>query len=79
MTTVTIPKELKGNDLIAIPRKEYKEFSNWRKYTKPFKTFIPTAAERKAFARGRENFAKGNYVTLEELDNELDRNSRRKR
>jgi len=75
MTTVTIPKELaKNKDLIAVPRNTYEEFLVWLKQVKSAKTFKPTKAELKALARGRKNFAKGNYITLEELENELDRN-----
>lgn len=77
MTTVTIPKELSGNrDLIAVPRGTYEEFLSWLKKVKSIKTFKPTKKDLIALERGRKNFAKGNYVTLEQLENELDGNSR---
>ena len=62
---VTIPKELaqKGG-LVIIPRSEYKEFLHWKKL---IKTFKPTAAEKKALREARKDFAKGNYIALEEL------------
>ncbi|KKT57450.1 MAG: hypothetical protein UW81_C0006G0020 [Candidatus Giovannonibacteria bacterium GW2011_GWC2_44_9] len=76
MATITIPKELAQNkDLIAVPRNTYGEFLTWLKKIKSARTFKPTKAELKALARGRKNFANGNYVTLNQLDNELDRNS----
>ncbi len=75
MTTITIPKELaERKDLVAVPRNTYEEFLVWLKQVKSVKTFKPTKTELRALARGRKNFAKGNYITLEELENELDRN-----
>ena len=68
MTTVTIPKEMIENkDLVAVPRRAYKEFLAWQKKIKSVKTFTPSAAEKRAFALGRKNFAKGNYLTIDEL------------
>ncbi len=75
MPTITIPKELTNSkDLIAVPRNAYGEFLAWLKKVKSIKTFNPTKSELRALARGRKNFAKGNFVTLEELENELDSN-----
>lgn len=78
MTIITIPKELAGNDnLVAIPKNAYKEFLDWLKHSTPVRTYNPTKSDIKALERGRKNFAKGNYVTLEALENELDRIHRR--
>lgn len=75
MATVTILKELaERKDLVAVPRSTYEEFLVWLKQVKSAKTFKPTKAELRALARGRKNFAKGNYITLKELENELDSN-----
>ena len=71
MTTITIPKELKGDDLIAVPRQEYEEFSNWRKFMKSFKIYIPTAAEKRMIKRAREDYKKGIYLTIGELKHKL--------
>ncbi|MFY9492961.1 MAG: hypothetical protein WAP55_00530 [Minisyncoccia bacterium] len=60
----------KNKDFVTIPRETYEEFLIWEK-TKSVKTFTPTAAEKRALARGRRNFAKGNYVTLKQLKHEL--------
>lgn len=78
MTTITIPKELsRDNDLVAIPKNAYKEFLDWLKNSTPVRTYKPTKNDIKALEKGRKNFAKGNYVTLEVLENELDRIHRR--
>lgn len=77
MITITIPKELRKGDLVIVPRKVYEELVDFKKKMAP--TFKPTKAELRALERGRKNFTKGNYITLEELENELDRNHRRKR
>ena len=48
MATITIPKNLiKNDDLVIIPRKEYEEFYQWKETAKSFKTFTPTAAQKK--------------------------------
>lgn len=75
MNTIIIPKNLfKEKNLIAVPRKAYEEFLTWQKKIKFVKTYKPAKSELKALERGRKNFAKGNYVTLKELENELDGN-----
>lgn len=62
---ITIPKELaKKGGLVVIPRPEYEEFLNWKKSVK---IFSPTATEKRALREARKDFAKGNYITLEEL------------
>lgn len=72
MATVTIPKELtQKGELIIIPRKEYEKFSNWQKLIKSFKTFIPTTTEKKMIKRAREDYKKGNYLTIGELKHKL--------
>jgi len=72
MTTIIIPQKLKENDLVAVSRKEYEEFSDWRKFVKSFKTYIPTTAEKKMIKRAREDYKKGNYLTIGELKHKLD-------
>lgn len=68
MTTITIPKKItKGTDLVVIPRKEYEKLLSSKKVVE----FVPTAAEKRAIARGRKNFKKGNYLTIDELKDEL--------
>lgn len=70
MTLVTIPKKLaRKGDLAIVPRREYEEFLEFKKA----REFTPTAAERKALARARRDFRKGNFLTLEQLDRFLAR------
>ncbi|OGR85513.1 MAG: hypothetical protein A2901_06555 [Elusimicrobia bacterium RIFCSPLOWO2_01_FULL_54_10] len=70
MTLITIPKELaQKGDLALVPRKEYEEFLKFKK----IREFTPTIAERKALAKARRDFQKGNFLTLEQLDRFLAR------
>lgn len=72
MATITIPKNLiKNDDLIIIPRKEYEEFYQWKEAARTFKTFTPTAAQKKDLARARKNRAQGNFLTINELKHKL--------
>lgn len=72
MSTITIPKNLiKNDDVVVIPRKEYEEFYQWKEMVKSFKTFTPSAAQRKDLARARKEYAAGKYITLSQLENEL--------
>ena len=78
MTTITIPnKNTKANELVAIPREEYEEFSRWRK-GEAIREFTPTAAQKKDLRDARKENAKGEYVTLEQLDHELGIASKKK-
>ncbi|MBI4135945.1 MAG: hypothetical protein HY481_00105 [Candidatus Vogelbacteria bacterium] len=77
MTTITIPKILSGRQkhkLVAVPSEDYKEFLTWQKeqkHLRQFKTFTPTAAEKKELARARKNFAQGKYIKWSDLKHEL--------
>lgn len=77
MTTITISKTSFGQQkqkLVVVPAEDYKEFLTWqkeRKHLRQFKTFTPTAAEKKELARARRDYEKGNYVTFDELKREL--------
>lgn len=72
MTSLTIPKELaKKGELVIIPRKEYEEFSSWRKFMGSFKTFTPTSAEKRALKKARGDYKKGKYLTIDELKHKL--------
>jgi len=70
MSIITIPKQLTGKDeLVVIPKREYRELLIWK--NRIFKEVKPTRAELKAIERGRNEIAKGNFVTLGELKKEL--------
>lgn len=77
MTTITIPKILfsqQKQKLIAVPTSAYKEFLTWQKeqgQPRQFKTFVPTAAEKRDLARAGKNFAQGKYIKWSDLKHEL--------
>lgn len=74
MPTISIPKTFsRVTDLVAVPRATYAEFIAWQKRVKSRKAFTPTIGERRALVRGRKNFRRGRFVTLEALEHELDR------
>ena len=66
---ITIPKELaKKGDLVIIPRKEYEGLVLRQKIVPVVKM---TSAEKRDLKEARKEFARGEYVTLEQLENEL--------
>ncbi len=73
MTTVVIPQNIgKTKELVAVPRNVYEEFLEWHKSKKSIRATKPSAIEKKAITRGRKAFEKGDYITLEQLEKELD-------
>ncbi|MEK9173586.1 MAG: hypothetical protein AAB594_03390 [Patescibacteria group bacterium] len=76
MTTITIPKEAVKDDLVIIPKKKYEELLRSEMIVKSFKTYTPTAAEKRTIAKARKEFARGEYLTLNELRNSLGIKSR---
>jgi len=69
MTTLTIPKSLtKKGDLVVISRREYEVLLKRRWMTPAVQL---TASEKKALDRAREEMARGESVTLRELEYEL--------
>lgn len=69
MTTITIPKKLiKNDDLVIIPKREYDNLLSRQR-------IIPVAklnsTEKKSLERARREMARGEYVTLKELEHEL--------
>lgn len=71
MTTITIPQKVsqKNIDLVAIPRKEYEQLLRLRFERIPEIELTPT--QKKRLAQARANMAKGNYLTLDELEHKL--------
>lgn len=68
MVTITIPKNLmKSVDFVVLPRREYEEFSQWKEVAKLFKTFTPTAAEKRDLKRAREDYKQGKCMTIDEF------------
>ena len=77
MTTITIPKtsfDQRKQKLVAVPSEDYKEFLTWQKernQPRQFKTFTPTAAEKRDLTRAGKNFAQGKYIKWSDLKHEL--------
>ena len=70
MTIVTIPKTLaRKGDLVVLPRGEYELLIQRQPRAVPLVRL--TAAEKRAIAQSEKEFARGEYVTLEELEHEL--------
>ena len=70
---ITIPREMvRKGELVLIPRKEYEEFSNWRKSIKFFKTFKPTPAQKRELKKARQDFQQKKFITLNELKQKLE-------
>ncbi len=73
MATITIPRKItKGEELIIVPRKEYEEFYQWKEVAKLFKTFTPTAAQKRDLKKAREDYKQKKYLTLDELKRRLE-------
>ncbi|MDO8600909.1 MAG: hypothetical protein Q7R73_04910 [bacterium] len=76
MGTITIPRKIiKGEDLVAISRKEYEEYLLLRKVIPVVKM---TFAEKQEWGRAKKDYARGEYVTIKELQRELDSSHTRK-
>lgn len=76
MPIITLPKKVKkGEELVAIPRKEYEEFLRLRKYIPTVKL---TPAQKRDLAQARREYQRGEYFTLSQLGRELGRKSTRK-
>ena len=69
MNTVSIPKSLmKMGDLVLIPKSEYRALLKRQKVIPVVKL---TPSEKKAIKAARKEIARGEYITLEELEREL--------
>ena len=68
MGTITIPRKItKGEELVVIPRKDYEKLLELKRIPE----FQPTAAQKKALKRARENRKRGNFLILNELKQKL--------
>lgn len=69
MHPVTIPKQLAAkDDLVIIPRKEYDTLLICAGF---HKTFIPTAAEKRALTRAERNLREKKTLSYHELRRSL--------
>lgn len=70
MNIITIPKKLaQKGDLVLVSRKEYETLV--RRQPKYIPVVELTASEKRAIARSEKELARGEYVTLEDLEHEL--------
>ena len=67
---------MQRSDTVVISRKEYERLLKRQKVVPVFKL---TLSERRALERGRKEFAEGKYITLEELERELESPHRKQR
>lgn len=70
MNVITIPKKLaKNDDLVVIPRKDYE--SLMRRQPKVIPVVKLTPSEKRAIIESEKELARGEYITLNELECEL--------
>ena len=68
MNTIIAPKKLANKeDLVVIPRREYQELLELKK----FKEFKPTSMQKRAFIRAENNLRKGKTLSYNELVKKL--------
>ncbi|MBI4117335.1 MAG: hypothetical protein HY451_01495 [Parcubacteria group bacterium] len=76
MNPITIPRKVtKGEELVVIPRKIYEEYLQLRRFIPVMKM---TSAEKREWERAKKDYEQGKYVTLAELERELDTAYKRK-
>tara|TARA_Y100000031_G_scaffold80267_1_gene88439 strand:- start:78 stop:311 length:234 start_codon:yes stop_codon:yes gene_type:complete len=69
MSIIIIPKKIvKGEELIAIPKKEYEEYLRFRSVIPVVKM---TVAEKREWQQAKKDYKHGKYITIEKLQNEL--------
>ena len=68
MNTTTISKKnIRKNDIVTIPRKEYEYLLK----LKQIKEFTPTIAQKRALTRAESNFKRGKTLSYNELTQQL--------
>ena len=61
----------KTDEYISVPRRVFEELLELQIKAKSIKTAKPTEYEKRVIKRGRQEIKAGNYVSLEELEEEL--------
>ena len=78
MNVVTIPRRLtQKDDLVVIPRREYESLLKQRVTALPVVKLTPS--EKRACVRSERELARGEYVTLEQLEHDLGGSRAKKR
>ena len=75
MTLQTLIKQVQKSGLVVIPRREYREFLDFK--TRNIPVYKATKAELQSLARAEKEIAQGKFTPWEEVKNEL-ANIRRK-
>lgn len=76
MATITLPeKVIKGEEFVAIPKKEYAEYLQLRKAIPVVKM---TQAEKRKWGQAKKDYEAGKFITLAELKRELEFTRQRK-
>ena len=71
MSTITIPKRMAAqDDLLIVPRKEYEDLLR-RCLKKAPEAIALTPTQKRKLAHARKNMARGNYLTINELEHKL--------
>lgn len=73
MTTITIPKQLAGEDLVCVAKEEYETLPERARFSPPthYKTVRMTKAQKHALEQARQNLARGNFLTFDEFGKKL--------
>ncbi|MBI2122093.1 MAG: hypothetical protein HYT98_03140 [Candidatus Sungbacteria bacterium] len=78
MNVVTIPQKLaQKGDLVVVPRREYEALL--RRQPKLIPVIKLTPLEMRAIEKSEKELARGDYVTLDELEHELGSANTKKR
>ena len=78
MNVITIPRRFaRKDDLVVIPRREYESLLKQKVAVLPVVKL--TQSEKRAFAQSERELARGEYVTLEQLEHDLGNSRAKKR
>lgn len=68
MNTIVIPQDIHGvRELVAVPKTAYRAFLAWQRTLKAENSYAPSAAERRALTRARQNRMQGKFLRLDDL------------
>lgn len=71
MPLIISKRQAQRGGTITISRKQYEEFLQYKEGCKAIKTYNPTKAELRMIKQARQDFKRGNYMTLQEVKEKL--------
>lgn len=79
MTTITIPKNFAGKDLVLVPKEEYEALQECANFasSKKYKEVRMTKAQKRDLNVARRDYARGDFVNLDVLKRDLANRSSR--